>query len=1212
MSQTGQSNPEDAIHVLHVDDEQGPLKFTKSFVELSDSTIQVESVASPEAALRRLDEGHFDCIVSDYQMPGLNGIELAVRIRETSDIPIIIYTGRGSEEVASKAFAAGIDDYMRKEIEPSHYEVLTRRIRSAVDRHRSEKNLIDSLVQYQVLYTSVSDAITLIDPVTHKILSANPTTLQTYGMKESELIGRHCYEVFHGLDFFPASDCPVSRLSETGNSADTVFQHVGIDGEVRHIEVTVHGIRDELGELVQVVHVSRDVTEQKRIEEALRKYSKMGERDRGVALDTSKFKGRKDLATPVKNIDGGIKSESPRQDMPGVVEFLVNNSQEVSSFIILIIALFFLSEINFLFFHSLVEIFSIVVAGTIFCITWNSRKILDNNYLKFLGISFIFIGFIDLVHLLAYKGMGVWPEFDANLPTQLWIAARSLQALTLLIAPLTIKRKVYVRTTIVAYSSVVILLLLSLFVWQVFPTCFVEGVGLTPFKINSEYIISAILAVSAFLLYKEREVFDKHVLRLIIFSIFTTICSELAFTFYVSVFGFSNVVGHFLKVITFYLIYKAIVKIGIEQPFNVVFRNQVVTNEKLSQALETVESARATLKSSEEKYRSLFENMLDGFAYCKIVLNEDNKPVDFIYLEINDAFETLTGLKRENVAGKNVSEAIPGAIEAHRELLEVYGKVALTGMEGRLEIYFKPLNIWLDISVYSPEKGYFVAVFENVTDRKRMEEELAEKEKRFRKVSELIPDYAYSTRVESDGSYVPDWITDGFTRMFGFTSEEVKDSSVWSNQFYPEDVPILEERFRKLTSNKKTIDEYRLFTREGDMKWVRDYGHPEWDEDEKRVVRVYGAVQDITDRKRMEEELKQHSEHLEEIVKEKTMELSVSEERLRSFMASAPDAFTLYDSELNCLDVNQALLKYWPEGTRKEDLIGKNILDLSPYIKETGRYDRYLDVIKTGKPFQIEDPPAHPFLGDARLSLRAFKVGEGLGIITTDITDQKRMEEQLVEAERMSAMGRVSAMVGHDLRGPLQTIMNALYMMEKTPEQTGELRGKIKDSVNYATRILDDLRYSTGDVPVHLQETNVGALLQKIITSSTVPDNIRVDLDVSEELTSVRLDPLMAQRVLDNLIRNSVEAMADGGVLSLSAYKEPDGVVIRVSDTGTGITEEELERIFTLFFTSKPGGTGLGLAYCKRAVEAHGGTITVESEVGRGTTFTVRIPIMDE
>ncbi len=128
------------------------------------------------------------------------------------------------------------------------------------------------------------------------------------------------------------------------------------------------------------------------------------------------------------------------------------------------------------------------------------------------------------------------------------------------------------------------------------------------------------------------------------------------------------------------------------------------------------------LQESEKKYHSLFENMLDGFAYCKILVDENNKPIDFVYLEVNDAFERLTGLRKEDVVGKKVTEIIPGIKEAHPELFSIYGKVALTGEETKFDIYFKPLKIWLSISVYSPQKGYFVAVFENITELKRARE----------------------------------------------------------------------------------------------------------------------------------------------------------------------------------------------------------------------------------------------------------------------------------------------------------------------------------------------------------------------------------------------------------------------------------------------------------------------------------------------------------
>ncbi len=124
------------------------------------------------------------------------------------------------------------------------------------------------------------------------------------------------------------------------------------------------------------------------------------------------------------------------------------------------------------------------------------------------------------------------------------------------------------------------------------------------------------------------------------------------------------------------------------------------------------------LRENEKRYRSLFENMHNGFAYCKMLF-EDNVPQDFIYLDVNSAFEKLTGLR--NVVGKKISEVIPGLRESHPVLLEIYGRVALTGKPESFEIYLEPLAIWLFISVYSTEKGYFVAVFDNITDRKRAE-----------------------------------------------------------------------------------------------------------------------------------------------------------------------------------------------------------------------------------------------------------------------------------------------------------------------------------------------------------------------------------------------------------------------------------------------------------------------------------------------------------
>ncbi len=146
------------------------------------------------------------------------------------------------------------------------------------------------------------------------------------------------------------------------------------------------------------------------------------------------------------------------------------------------------------------------------------------------------------------------------------------------------------------------------------------------------------------------------------------------------------------------------------------------------------------LKVREQDYLSLFSNIMDGFAYCKMLFDQHGKPVDFIYLQINDAFERITGLKRELVVGRKVTEAIPGTEKIHPELLEIYGRVAKTGKNEKFEVFFKPLSLWLSISVYSPQKGYFAAVFEDITERKHAEQELWQAKNDWERTFDAVPD----------------------------------------------------------------------------------------------------------------------------------------------------------------------------------------------------------------------------------------------------------------------------------------------------------------------------------------------------------------------------------------------------------------------------------------------------------------------------------------
>jgi len=184
-----------------------------------------------------------------------------------------------------------------------------------------------------------------------------------------------------------------------------------------------------------------------------------------------------------------------------------------------LLGLYLTSLYNYLLFHSLAELFSIVVACGIFMIAWNSRRFLDNNYLLLIGIAYLFVGGFDLIHTLAYKGMNIFQGYETNLPTQLWISARYMESLSLLIAPLFLRRKLKVNLVFLSYTAASTLLLLFIFYWDIFPTCFIEGIGLTPFKKISEYIISLILLASIVLLLMNRRDFDKNILRWVVWSI---------------------------------------------------------------------------------------------------------------------------------------------------------------------------------------------------------------------------------------------------------------------------------------------------------------------------------------------------------------------------------------------------------------------------------------------------------------------------------------------------------------------------------------------------------------------------------------------------------------------------------------------------------------------------------------------------------------------
>jgi PAS domain S-box-containing protein len=395
-----------------------------------------------------------------------------------------------------------------------------------------------------------------------------------------------------------------------------------------------------------------------------------------------------------------------------------------------------------------------LIAFCIFVITWNSKQFIDNPYLVFLGIAFLFVGSIDTFHLLAYKGMGIFRGFDANLPTQLWIAGRYVQSLPLFLAPLFLGRKLKTNIVLLVYTAITLLLLGSIFYWDIFPNCFIEGTGLTQFKILSEYIICLILLASLFQLYRKRQEFNQQVLRLLVFSILLTIASELAFTLYIDVYGFFNLIGHFLKAVAFFLIYRALIETGLKRPYSLLFRNLAQREEELRQAKEKLEIRVAErtveLRNANEQLQfELAERQLaeqKAAQLAAIVQSSDDaiigKTLEGIITSWNKGAEKVYGYHEGEVIGRPISILVPPGLED--EVRQILAKIKL----GEYVEHFETVrcrkdgqNIYMSIAV-SPirdEEGKIVAastIGRDISERKRAEKALRRLNRELRAVSD--------------------------------------------------------------------------------------------------------------------------------------------------------------------------------------------------------------------------------------------------------------------------------------------------------------------------------------------------------------------------------------------------------------------------------------------------------------------------------------------
>lgn len=661
-------------------------------------------------------------------------------------------------------------------------------------------------------------------------------------------------------------------------------------------------------------------------------------------------------------------------------------------------------------------------------------------------------------------------------------------------------------------------------------------------------------------------------------------------------------------------------------------------------------------------FKSMIIDSPLGFAYHEVCFDENKVPVDYRYLEVNESFEKIVGLRAEKILGKTVTEIFPEIKDASFDWIGFFGQISLDLDNKIFEGYCEFLKKWFTIHVFAEKKGFFYTVIKDVSEKKRFELELYEARKELQDLFDNMVDMVWSLSLADNKTR---YVSPAAEKIYGMSvAQFVSEPQLWQKMIHTEDQGVIDQIYQNLQKHGKSSTEYRIISKDGKLKWIRDISYYIYD-DNNKPARIDGIVSDISAQKVAQEQML-HSNKLQKLVADICSDfvgvnVKNIDEKIHSMLEQAGVFFNEDRAYLfkSCGQIRSVNLTHeWSKNSMEKsiDLFYNDFIETVLWFGEKLNKDKIIkiDCLSFSKPeleterqlMQKHEVKAllcaciqincqcDGFIGfaskneDKKWTASEEYLLKVLANIIADTWQKEKNERELIAAKEQAELANKAkseflANMSHEIRTPLNSVIGFTDLLLKSSlDETQKRYAKNSNLSGRAllaliSEIIDLAKIEADKLKLDVKSANVVELLEQaidVVKADADKKGIELLLNIPSNMPRIaQFDASRLMQILLNLLKNAVKFTQKGEVELRVDFKQDTKdsgqFYFEVRDTGIGITDEQKNCLFKAFSqvdgsnTRKYGGMGLGLRIASLLVEKMGGQIEFESQYESGSKF---------